>query len=221
VSQVPSALALAETQIDRRTDGVQVHDRPGLGCCAPEWFELRAPQRHQAVGQSKLDSGESQPCAATQFFDERLGRTRGQTADPCEAIGAAPHELREKIVVRSQCGSGDLRLAEFFRHAEDPVEDLARNSISLLTGCAQLWVTWVPHAARAIVPEATLIHAVESPRFAAPIGLTRVTRAADPRDRLALRVEPELSAIAFHHVRHAFAQARGCPRSEEIERQER
>jgi hypothetical protein len=90
-----------------------------------------------------------------------------------------------------------------------------------LRGDAQRGVGRVRDAARAVVPEAGLVHAVEPCGLAALVGLAGVARAAHLRELLAVRVVPELQAVALDHSRHAVAQRcrRAC--GEQVVRQQR
>ena len=69
---------------------------------------------------------------------------------------------------------------------------------------------------RQVVPEARLVHAIETPRLTCDVGLARIPRASHEREAIALAIDPDLSLVGIHDVRHATGQGDRRARREEV-----
>ena len=215
----PLAVGGGMARIDRRTDRVQVNDRPALVGGLPDRRELLTPQREKVVGHRHLDRSQSSCGASADLVGCCRRVLARQARDAHEARGVVRAELREpRVVALHDCG-GHVLIVDRVGHAENAVEHLADDAVTVLCGDAQCRIGRVEVALRAVVPEATLVHSIEAGRLAASVWLAGVAAATDERKLTAVLVDPELPAVSFDHSRHACAKARRGEPVEQVVRE--
>jgi hypothetical protein len=202
--------------VDRRANGVHVDGHTRFSRDAPQRRELGTPQRHEVVRQRELDSLEADLRAAAHLVDRDTRCTARQTANSGEAVGTPGDEFGHEVVVDPHDGNGDFRVLDLIANPQNSVDHFARDPVPVLNGDPQVGIGRVHGARRQVVPETRLVHAIETPRLTGDIGLARIPRAAHQCQAPALAIDPDLSVVGIHDVRHATGQGDRRARRKEV-----
>ena len=131
VSHVPTprlrarASVVGLTRVDRRADGVQVHDRAALVGGLPDRCELLRHSGSRSWVIADLDRGQAVARAAADLVGRGLRVLARQARDADEPLRVVGAELGEPVVVGPHDRGGHVGIGDAVRHAEHAVEHLA------------------------------------------------------------------------------------------------